>query len=1003
MKIKLLLFLMGIGLLGHAQETFPLNGLSDKRSNKYHFINATIHSEPGKIIENGSFVIEEREIKLVATANFLVKNAVVVDLKGKHVYPGFLDLNSSYAMPEVKRPAGFNYYTTKFDSNKEGPFAWNEAVKAEVNAAELVKIKEKDAESLRSMGFTSMLVNTSDGIVRGTGALLTTGTDAAQNIILNPKVSRHFSFNKGSSAQSYPVSLMGAVALLRQTYLDADWYEKGGSSLETNLSLESFNASKKLLAFFHSTDYLDVLRADNVGDEFKEQYIFMGNGDEYKRLEDMYGTKGRFVLPINFPKPMDLSDPLEAKEVDLGTLRHWNLAPSNPAELAKKGISFTITSSGSGKDFFKNLHKAVAAGLSKDVALAALTTTPAEWIGMKDKLGVIKPGAFASFFVTDKEIFESDFKIFETWVTGSRYILKDINEPTYASNYKAIIDGKNYLLSQKAGKWGMINEDSSKVKAEVNFSGNYLSINAALKDSVKLSFFNGFMNPDSSFSGTGTHPDLSKFEWKAEVESYSTKKDRDKKEEGMAKIAQKTYPFGAYGNVELPKSQNYLIKNATVWTNEEEGIVANLDVKVSGGKIQQVGKNLTASADYQLIDGTGKHLTTGIIDEHSHIALFSINEIQTVSAHVRQTDVIDSEDVDIFRQLAGGVTTSQLLHGSADCIGGQSAIIKLKWGENAQNLQIKGADRFIKFALGENVKRGNSGITPNRYPITRMGVEQVYLDAFSQAKDYKKAWAEFASKRNAIPPRRDLALDALADILDNKLFITCHSYVQSEINMLMHVADSMGFRVNTFTHILEGYKVADKMKEHGVYGSSFSDWWSYKMEVKEAIPYNAAIMTKVGVVSAINSDDAEMARRLNQEAAKTMLYGGLTEEEAWKTVTLNPAKMLHLDKRLGSIKAGKDADLVLWNANPLSVYASPDFTMIEGAIYFDREKYVEKSKRDAEEKNTLIQAMLSSSEKKEKPYKTNMPRNNGEHIHCDAILEFGGIGVADWEEQFINK
>ena len=424
------------------------------------------------------------------------------------------------------------------------------------------------------------------------------------------------------------------------------------------------------------------------------------------------------------------------------------------------------------------------------------------------------------------------------------------------------------------------------------------------------------------------------------------------------------------------------------------------------GKIAKIGKNLTAPGA-KVLDGTGKHLTTGIIDEHSHIALFSINEIETVSSEVRQGDVINSEDVNIYRQLAGGTTTSQLLHGSANCIGGQSAIVKLKWGESPENMKVPQAPEFIKFALGENVKRGNGPSTPDRYPATRMGVEQVFFDAFTRAKEYQREWAQYNGLKNKTgvqAPRRDLELEALVEILEGKRHITCHSYVQSEINMLMNVADSMGFKVNTFTHILEGYKVAEQMKKHNAAASTFSDWWAYKMEVKEAIPFNAALLHKAGILTAINSDDAEMARRLNQEAAKTVLYGGLSEEEAWKTVTLNPAKMLHLDDRLGSVKVGKDADVVLWNANPLSVYARPEKTIIDGTIYFDVEKDEILRQEQETERNRLVQKMISAKAGGA-PTQRAKPMGNSIHVHCDTILEYGGISseALDMTLRMINQ
>jgi imidazolonepropionase-like amidohydrolase len=272
--------------------------------------------------------------------------------------------------------------------------------------------------------------------------------------------------------------------------------------------------------------------------------------------------------------------------------------------------------------------------------------------------------------------------------------------------------------------------------------------------------------------------------------------------------------------------------------------------------------------------------------------------------------------------------------------------------------------------LGENVKRSNFNIPGgnNRYPDTRMGVEQVLTDAFMRAKDYKKEWAEYNMAKDKLTkekkpltglqiPRRDLELDALVEILEKKRFITCHSYVQSEINSAMKVAEEMGYTVNTFTHILEGYKVADKMLKHGSFVSTFSDWWAYKMEVEDAIPYNAAIMQKVGLTVAINSDDAEMARRLNQEAAKIVKYGGVTEEEALKMVTLNPAKMLHVDDKVGSLKAGKDGDVVLWSDNPLSIYAKSLYTIVDGTVYFDRAKDEQLQKEVDAERLRLVRKM----------------------------------------------
>ena len=453
-------------------------------------------------------------------------------------------------------------------------------------------------------------------------------------------------------------------------------------------------------------------------------------------------------------------------------------------------------------------------------------------------------------------------------------------------------------------------------------------------------------------------------------------------------------PNKSYGLIEKPIEEKIVFRNATIWTNSTLGIIENSDVAIYKGKILAVGKSLrikdvfkSDTTGIKIIDAKEKHIASGIIDEHSHIAISAgVNESsQAVTAEVSIADVINPFDHNIYRQLAGGVTSSQLLHGSANPIGGQSALIKLRWGATAEEMKIKDSDGFIKFALGENVKQSNWRGT--RFPQTRMGVEQVFYDAFYRAKNYKKEWNKFNNlssrkKRVTTPPREDLELNILSEILDNKRFITCHSYVESEINMLMHVADSMGFQVNTFTHILEGYKVADKLYEHGAGGSTFSDWWAYKFEVNDAIPYNATLLNNAKVVTAINSDDAEMGRRLNQEAAKAVKYGGSSEEDAWKMVTLNPAKLLHLDDRMGSIEVGKDADIVVWSDNPLSIYAKAEKTFIDGRCYFDIDSKNEIELRDKRERNRIVSKLSKSKDKN----KIKVKRKEKEkHYHCDTL------------------
>ena len=415
-----------------------------------------------------------------------------------------------------------------------------------------------------------------------------------------------------------------------------------------------------------------------------------------------------------------------------------------------------------------------------------------------------------------------------------------------------------------------------------------------------------------------------------------------------------------------------LIQNATILT-VSHGTIEHGSVLIKDGKIAEVGKNVKAPKDAQVIDAAGQFVIPGIIDCHSHIAVDgSVNEGSvSVSSMVNIADVLNPDDIDIYRDLAGGVTVANVLHGSANAIGGQTVVIKLRWGQPAAKLPFEGALPGIKFALGENPKRSGfsiPGMQP-RYPTTRMGVEETIRTAFAEARDYKKAWDDYdkrvaAGEKNLAPPRRDLKLDPLVEVLQGKRYVHAHCYREDEILMLLRVAKEFGFKVRTFQHVLEGYKVADEIAAAGTGASTFSDWWAYKVEAYDAIPYNAAIMTRRGVIVSINSDDAEEATHLNQEAAKTIKYGGLSHDEALKLVTLNPAIQLGIDHRVGSIDAGKDADLVIYNHDPLSSYAQVQKTLIDGRVYFDRQRDIAERADREKEKKALMEKEKKTEEKK---------------------------------------
>ena len=1004
-----------------AQVTFPVNGIADPLQKSYAFINATIVKDANTTLQNATLIIRERKIVAVGNNLAVPKDAVTIDCKGKYIYPSFIDIYSDYGIPVQQRTqTTFSFNApAQITSNTKGAYGWNQAIKPQVNASELFTVDDTKASPFREAGFGTVLSHHKDGIARGTGVLATLANLADNLVVIKDKASSHYSFSKGTSQQTYPQSLMGSIALLRQTYLDAEWYKNKPASEGTNLSLQAWNDNKNLPQIFEANDKWNDLRADRVGDEFGVQYIIKGGGNEYQRIKEIAGTKASYILSLNYPQAMDVDDPNDARYITLTDMKHWEMAPTNPAALEKANIPFCLTAAElrDPRSFMTNLRKAIDYGLSEKEALDALTKTPASLLKVYDQVGSLDAGKLANFLITSGPIFNEKSTIIQNWVQGEKYTIKDdavnniagtyklditssAGKMTYTLDVKSSSDARVYARDTLATKFSF---DGKMVK--INFSpvvagrGRRTAVDSALRadsgkiktpvvrdttrrssdssniadeskpgddkkptdesrsrqlggrplppvnigPSIKLS---GVSN-GNVWQGNGVDTSGNMLWWTATLIKATVPKADTVKKKDLPKIGKVTYPFNGYGWEDMPKQENILIKNATVWTSDKEGKLENTDVLVTNGKISQVGKNLSAG-NARVIDGTGKHLTPGIIDEHSHIAVSSINEGgQSVSSEVRIGDNLNPEDINIYRQLSGGVTTSHILHGSANTIGGQTQLIKLRWGANDEDLKFDGADPFIKFALGENVKRTTSS-NNNRFPDTRMGVEEVLTDAFTRAKDYERAKKEPGF-------RRDLELDALVEIMNKKRFITCHSYVQPEITYMMRVAEKFGFTLNTFTHILEGYKVADKMKKHGANASTFSDWWYYKQEVVDAIPQNAAIMQRVGVNVAINSDDAEMARRLNQEAAKSIKYAGMGEEDALKMVTINPAKMLHVDNKVGSIKVGKDADLVLWTDNPLSIYARAQTTIVDGIVEFDREKDMQLRKRLKDERNRLIQ------------------------------------------------
>jgi imidazolonepropionase-like amidohydrolase len=404
------------------------------------------------------------------------------------------------------------------------------------------------------------------------------------------------------------------------------------------------------------------------------------------------------------------------------------------------------------------------------------------------------------------------------------------------------------------------------------------------------------------------------------------------------------------------RGANVLIKNATVLT-AINGNLAGTDILVTNGKIARIGKNLSAPTGTQTIDATGKFVTPGIIDCHSHAMVDSINEgSYSVTSMVQIRDMLDPTDVTIYRALAGGTTAANLLHGSANSIGGQNSTVKFKWGKPVEDYVIPDAPPGIKFAMGENVRRTTQSPQPGqtlRYPRTRQGVIETMRETFIRARDYKQSWDDFKAGKTKIPPKKDLQLEPIVEILEGKRLVHAHGYRSDEHLNLLLLADEFKFRVATLQHALEAFKIAPEIAKRGTGASIFADSWGYKLEAYDSIPYNAYILWKNGVNVSINSDSGERIRRLNFDAAKMVKYGGIPEQDALQMITLNPAKQLGIDKRTGSIEVGKDADLVIWTGHPFDIFTRVETTMIEGEVYFDRQKDALMRAEAAKERETL--------------------------------------------------
>lgn len=970
--------------------TAPKQGIRENDPRLHALTNARVVTAPGKIIERGAVLIRDGLIVDVGAAIKIPAEARVWDLAGKTIYPGFIDAYSRLGLPDTLQPEPMRPDVDHEDPHakpkevpreaSKGMHAWNPRVTPERKAAEHLKFDKKGSRQLRDLGFTSALVVPGRGIFRGTSALVNLQETETNNAVVAPLVAQHVALelNRGEDG-AYPTSLMGCIALVRQNFLDAAWYHTAQDAYrknpgaterpEANASLVALaeHAQRKQPTVFEAEDELDLLRALKIADEFKLKPVLFGNGYEYRVRKALAEKKVPVILPLDFPEVPGIERPERAVEYQLDELQHWDRAPSNAARLAELGIPFAFTTQKlekPEKEFWSRVRLTVRRGLNKDTALAALTSVPAEILGVSDRVGSIAPGRIANLVITSGEMFADDgSRVLTTWVDGRPYDTELADDRDPRGTWEITADGKTLPLIVE-GELEKLEAKSGAEKAVLSLKDDAVLLVMPAKllergdGAVRLS---GRVVGDA-IAGTGEAPTGAKIVWSARRTAPHTaaKKPDDKPSPLDAPLDfPETYPAGAYGRTALPdQPASVLVQGATVWTSGPQGTLQNADLLITGGKVASVGSGLKAPAGASLVDGKGMHITPGIIDCHSHTAISKgVNEgSHAVTCEVRIADVIDATDIAIYRELAGGVTTANILHGSANPIGGQNQVIKFRWGAMPEELKFADAAPGVKFALGENVKQANWGDKfTTRYPQTRMGIEQLIRDRFRAALEYEAAM----KKKEGLPARRDLQLEALSEIVSNKRLIHCHSYRLDEVQMFLKLTSEFKIKIGTLQHILEGYKLADEIAKNGAGASSFADWWAYKWEAFDAIPDNASMMHGQGVLTSINSDSNDLARRLNTEAAKSMKYGGLPADEALKLVTIYPAQQLRIEAKVGSLEAGKDADFVIWNGNPLSNYSRVNQTWIEGRKYFDRADETAARPAFAAQREALVQKALT--------------------------------------------
>lgn len=1004
----------GIGLAQAQVSTRPEIEVHRSPQRFFALKNARVMLSASEVRESATLVIRDgRVVSVLSASQEIPQGATVLDMAGKTLRPAFIDLASTIATDPNQACATSSAmgFTAPQPPPRRGPMPaqapatgpnlseaghWNKLVCPERSVARTLSFDEAQLKALRKQGFAYVLSHENDGVLRGSSALvsLRAGATAAQNLIA-ADVTQDIAIEQVPGfGGEYPASYMGAIALLRQAFIDARWHAERLKAIESGQALDRPEANRALSAlapllakrqalFGFARDELDFERLQKLADEQSLPLVTVGNGFEYRVLNQLSQSKTSLIVPINFPEAPSVEDPLKALEVSLAELEHWRYGAFNLKLLADKNIRFAITAMGLEKpeQFSSNLRTAIRYGLDENKAIAALTSEPAALIGAKS-LGRLSVGSVASFSVADSELLsDAKGKIYELWIDGEREIFEDIAATKLAGDWRfvsgttsaklvRISDEKSAELVDAGAPAAEKKADAGEAKSKESAAKLALSVEGARvllhvpKESASVLFGvqSDALSVDLVQQGerlSGRWFDRQGVAHLVSLEKSAAAKTDDK---AMPPKALPTlpsvwrYPAGEYGRAGLPSMENLLIQNVTVWISGKDEPESGRDVWIEGGRIKAVGTALDVPASVQRFDAKGMHLSPGLVDAHSHIAANgNVNEgSHAVTSEVRVGDIIDPTDINIYRELAGGTTTSQILHGSANAIGGQAQVIKHRWGASGEELKFAGVIPTIKFALGENPKQSNWGDNfRTRYPQTRLGVEALIRSQFTQAKGYGEALKRDPSTR------RDLRLEPLLEILQGKRLVHIHSYRADEILMFARLSQEFGFKIGAYQHVLEGYKVAKEISEVGAGASTFADWWGFKLEAFDAIPQNAAMMVRQGVLVSLNSDSNDLGRRMNTEAAKAMRYGNLSATEALKLVTLYPAKQLRIDDSVGSVEVGKSADLVLWNRSPMSTMARAETVWIDGRRYFDRSADQSEQQRVDQARAELLQLALA--------------------------------------------